>query len=180
MKKENSQPKINLPQQLSVEMEVESQCRSEVQEGRWETEHQRKQEEQERNFKMEWVQQSQNQWQQQQQQTQYEQQHQLCMQEKSCQVHKSKCTQELRKEHRPTHEIERICAVRVEECKLRHKNRMSTKSLLNRMESGSASTVSGAIIFKSDYDQTKKIDVQVSFGSSTSSSGGSGFSVGSS
>jgi len=90
-----------------------------------------------------------------------ERQHLRCVQEKSCKKTKSTCHSMLRSESRPSHEVERLCSKKVEECRQRHESRMHTKAVLYRLRSGTSSTFSASLTLKSEFKKDKKFETHV-------------------
>merc|ERR1719318_499454 len=63
---------------------------------------------------------------------------QECMKEKFCNKEKQHCLTELRKQNRPTSEINKYCSMKFYQCSQRHVSRQNTRSVLSKLQSGSA------------------------------------------
>ena len=159
-------PIMHYPQ-YDTEDHIESECKSEVRDGRWQKDQEESQkEEQERRFREQIQDQEVH-----EEKKRSERQHQICVEKKTCQKIKSKCSNDLRSESRPSQEIERLCSKRSEECSQKHKTRRNTQSILNRLSSGSATSFSASLSLKSQnqHDYEKKIEAHVCVGQSSGS-----------
>ena len=114
--------------------ELESQCRMEVNKGKWVEERQDNLFENEVNYRKIIQERGimNNLVSQEMQMTDIE--HVRCMKEKSCQIEKIQCEKDLKEQSRPSQEIEWTCTKRIEQCKQKHRTIKSTKNILGRTQ----------------------------------------------
>jgi len=79
---------------------------------------------------------------------------QECMKEMFCNKEKQHCLKELRKQNRPTSEINKYCSTKFSQCSQRHVLRQNIRSVLNQLESGSAVTVNMIASLHGEHDAT--------------------------
>merc|ERR1712227_445684 len=159
-------PKIEYPQH-SVDEDCRQECREEVKSGKWDHQEELKRQEQhEEKFK-----QLQSQQQQihehEEEKKRTERRHERCLKTKSCGKARSECERELREQNRPHDEIERLCKQKEHECKQSHQSKMCTKTILWRMKSGSAATLSASMTLRGEQQNDKKFQAHVTLGKSS-------------
>merc|ERR1719420_2066964 len=132
-------PKILYPQH-SVDEDCRQECREEVKSGKWEHQEEKKR---------------------------TERKHERCLKTKSCGKARSECERELREQNRPHDEIERLCKQKEHECKQSHQSKMCTKTILWRMKSGSATTLSASMTLRGEQQNDKKFQAHVTLGKSS-------------
>merc|ERR1719318_1650329 len=81
---------------------------------------------------------------------------QECMKEKFCNKEKQHCLTELRKQNRPTSEINKYCSMKFYQCSQRHVSRQNTRSVLSKLQSGSAVTFNIIASLRGDHESTVK------------------------
>ena len=96
-----------------------------------------------------------------------ERKHERCLKTKSCGKARSECERELREQNRPHDEIERLCKQKEHECKQSHQSKMCTKTILWRMKSGSATTLSASMTLRGEQQNDKKFQAHVTLGKSS-------------
>ena len=147
---------------FEIDFEIESQCKSEIRAGKWDKVYESQKDIQDERF-MATLQKEDNH----QNERKEERRYLRCFQEKRCKKTRSTCHSMLRSESRPSHEVERLCSKKVEECKQRHESRIHTKNVLYRLESGTSSTFSASLILKSENNEDRKFETLVSLAKSS-------------
>ena len=79
---------------------------------------------------------------------------QECMKEMFCNKEKEHCHKELRKQNRPTSEINTYCSTKFSQCNQRHVLRQNIRSVLNKLGSGSALTMNIVASLHGDHEET--------------------------
>ena len=141
---------------IEVDEKIESQCKSEILTEKWNKEYENQKETQDRKFIQALQKEDLH-----QNERKEERQYLRCVQEKSCKKTRSTCHSMLRSESRPSHEVERLCSKKVEECRQRHESRMHTKAVLYRLRSGTSTTFSASLTLKSEQKEAKKFETHV-------------------
>merc|ERR1719466_176234 len=87
------------------------------------------------------------------------------MKEMFCNKEKDYCLKELRKQNRPTSEINKYCSSKSSQCNQRHVLRQNIRSVLNKLESGSALTFNIVAFLHGDHEATiKEVETHFTIG----------------
>merc|ERR1719209_1064104 len=87
------------------------------------------------------------------------------MKEMFCNKEKEYCLKELRKQNRPTSEINKYCSSKSSQCNQRHVLRQNIRSVLNKLESGSALTFNIIASLHGDHAATiKEVETHFTIG----------------
>merc|ERR1711942_579782 len=78
---------------------------------------------------------------------------QECMKERFCNKEKEHCLKELKKQNRPTSEINKYCSTKFSQCNQRHVLRQNMRSVLNKLGSGSALTFNIVASLHGDHEE---------------------------
>merc|ERR1711887_6829 len=90
---------------------------------------------------------------------------QECMKEMFCNKEKEYCLKELRKQNRPTSEINKYCSSKSSQCNQRHVLRQNIRSVLNKLESGSALTFNIIASLHGDHEAIiKEVETHFTIG----------------
>merc|ERR1719347_1668272 len=85
-------------------------------------------------------------------------------------VIKQHCLKELRKQNRPTSEINKYCSTKFSQCIQRHVLRQNIRSVLNKLGSGSALTMNIVASLHGDHEQTvREVETHFTIGQKTAS-----------
>merc|ERR1711970_120533 len=90
---------------------------------------------------------------------------QECMKEMFCNKEKEHCMTELRKQNRPTTEINKYCSTKSSQCNQRHVLRQNIREVLNNLGFGSALTINIVASLHGDHEETiKKVETHFTIG----------------
>ena len=152
------------------EAEYESECRSEVSQGKWVSSQAEISEHEHDEIFTKKSQKNYQQSEQQQLKRKEEKSYSKCVMEKICMKRKYECESELRSENRPTEEVVRHCSVRLEDCRQRHSSRSQNKKILHRLRSGYATTFTSSLILTAEHGHNKKLETHITVAHSTENS----------
>jgi len=149
---------------INHEHHLESKCRIEVNEGKWEELRGNQLYEKEKNYRKIIQERGimSNLVSQKMQKTNIEQV--KCMTERSCQMEKIQCEKDLKDQSRPSQEIELTCTKRIDQCKQKHRTIKSTKNILERLQVGTATTIGASVTMKDEQQVGRKINVELTVG----------------
>merc|ERR1711970_263493 len=90
---------------------------------------------------------------------------QECMKEMFCNKEKEHCMKELRKQNRPTSEINKYCSTKSSKCNQRHVLRQNIREVLNNLGFGSALTINIVASLHGDHEETiKEVETHFTIG----------------
>merc|ERR1719233_2009118 len=93
---------------------------------------------------------------------------QECMKEMFCNKEKDHCMTELRKQNRPTTEINKYCSTKSSHCSQRHVLRQNIRKVLNNLGFGSALTFNIVASLHGDHEETiKEVETHFTIGQAT-------------
>ena len=94
---------------------------------------------------------------------------QECMKERFCNKEKEHCLKELKKQNRPTSEINKYCSTKFSQCNQRHVLRQNIRSVLNKLGSGSALTFNIVASLHGDHEEKiREVETHFTIGQKTS------------
>jgi len=93
------------------------------------------------------------------------QEEQECMKTLFCNKEERMCLTEMRKQNRPTSEINKYCSIKFSQCNQRHILRQNVRSVLSKMESGSAVTFNIIASLLGEHESTiKEVETHLTVG----------------
>ena len=93
---------------------------------------------------------------------------QECMKEMFCNKEKEHCLKELKKQNRPTSEINQYCSTKFSQCNQRHVLRQNIRSVLNKLGSGSALTFNIVASLHGDHEEKiREVETHFTIGQKT-------------
>jgi len=93
---------------------------------------------------------------------------QECMKEMFCNKEKEHCMKELRKQNRPTSEINKYCSTKSSQCNQRHVLRQNIRKVLNNLGFGSALTFNIVASLHGNHEETiKEVETHFTIGQAT-------------